>query len=427
MVRETVARRFGTIVERLYVQLAIGLFGGVLLPTLLLLPYLGDETRAGRGVSYSISGGILAIIAATLIVRRVASFPGTRAFTYIVPSYASCYGLVLAGLLLARLEYNRLFLSMSFVLSLLIALCTAIQIARTARRRFWLVPFGRTDHIRDTPDIEWIVLTEPVVPSDPRAAIVADLQHDHTDEWARMLAVAAVTGHAVYHTKVLMESLTGRVSMDHLSENSFGSLLPNMAYVHIKRAVDLAAVILFLPILALPLLMVALMVKLSSAGPVFFIQQRMGHRGVPFRMVKFRTMQVRAECDPNAALGDAMTATHDPRITGIGHILRRSRMDELPQIWNIIKGEMSWIGPRPEAIPLSRWYEGEIPFYHYRHIIRPGISGWAQVQQGHVTDMAAVRAKLKYDFYYIKNFSAWLDLLVALKTLRTISNGFGAR
>jgi lipopolysaccharide/colanic/teichoic acid biosynthesis glycosyltransferase len=422
-----VTQRLGTVVDKLRVQLCLVLVGGVLLPSLLLIPYWGEESRAGRGVSHSLLGGTLAIIAATLIVRRVAAFPGTRAFTYILPSYASCYGLALATLFLARAEYNRLFLSVSFAASLLIALAIALQIARTERRRFWLVPFGRTERVLEASEIEWIVLTKPVVPDERGAVIVADLQYDHDDEWSRMLADAAVKGHAVYHTKVLMESITGRVSMDHLSENSFGSLLPNLAYVHIKRFIDLLGVAIMLPLLAVPLLTIALLVKLSSPGPVFFIQERMGFRGVPFRMVKFRTMYVQAPCITDKARNDAMTATGDARITRIGHVLRRSRMDELPQIWNIIRSEMSWIGPRPEAIPLSRWYQGEIPFYHYRHIVRPGISGWAQVQQGHVTDLVAVSAKLKYDFYYIKNFSAWLDVLIALKTLRTITNGFGAR
>jgi lipopolysaccharide/colanic/teichoic acid biosynthesis glycosyltransferase len=427
MTRAPVAQRLGTVVDKLRVQLFLGLVGGVLLPSLLLIPYWGEETRAGRGVTFSLLAGTLAIIAATLIVRRVAEFPGTRAFTYILPSYASCYGLALATLFLTRSEYNRLFLSVSFAVSLLIAMAIALQIARTQRRRFWLVPFGRTERVLEASEIEWIVMTKAVVPEEPDAVIVADLQFDHDDEWSRMLADAAVRGHAVYHTKVLMESITGRVSMDHLSENSFGSLLPNLAYVHIKRAVDLLGVVILLPMLAIPLLVIAVLVKLSSPGPVFFIQERMGFRGVPFRMVKFRTMYVQDPGGSDKARSDAMTATGDARITRIGHVLRRSRMDELPQIWNIITADMSWIGPRPEAIPLSRWYQGEIPFYHYRHIVRPGISGWAQVQQGHVTDLVAVSAKLKYDFYYIKNFSAWLDLLIGLKTLRTIASGFGAR
>ncbi|WP_176500844.1 sugar transferase [Sphingomonas sp. HMP9] len=427
MTRDPVVRPLGSRAERLRAQLTLGLLCGIVLPTTLLIPYLGEESRAGRGVTHSIIGATFAIIGATLIVRRVASFPGTRAFTYIVPSFASAYGLVIATLLLARLEYNRLFLSVSFALSLLVALSVALHVARKIQRRFWLVPFGHIKTVSEVPGVDWTILTDPVVPDDPHVVIVADLQHDHSDDWARMLAIAAVRGHEVYHTKVLMESITGRVSMDHLSENSFGSLVPNLAYVHAKRMLDLFSIIILSPFLAVLLLGIALIVKLSSPGPLLFVQDRMGHRGIPFRMIKFRTMYVRSEVSDAAARSDAMTTIGDPRITRIGHILRRSRMDELPQIFHVLKGEMSWIGPRPEAIPLSRWYEGQIPFYHYRHIVRPGISGWAQVQQGHVTDLASVKAKLSYDFYYIKNFSAWLDVLIALKTLRTILNGFGAR
>src|SRR3546814_15010715 len=100
--------------------------------------------------------------------------------------------------------------------------------------------------------------------------------------------------------------------------------------------------------------------------------------------------------------------------------LRQSRLDELPQIINVLKGEMSWIGPRPEAEVLSQWYEAEIPFYRYRHIVRPGMSGWAQVNQGHVVEVGAVRDKLYYDFYYIKHFSPWIDILIVARTIRTV-------
>jgi lipopolysaccharide/colanic/teichoic acid biosynthesis glycosyltransferase len=107
--------------------------------------------------------------------------------------------------------------------------------------------------------------------------------------------------------------------------------------------------------------------------------------------------------------------------------LRKFRLDELPQIFNIMKGEMSWIGPRPEAEVLSRWSQSEIPFYRYRHVVKPGISGWAQVNQGHVADVEQVHRKLQYDFYYIKYFSPWLDLLILLRTIKTILTGFGSR
>ena len=108
----------------------------------------------------------------------------------------------------------------------------------------------------------------------------------------------------------------------------------------------------------------------------------------------------------------AITSDSDLRVTKVGAFLRRSRLDELPQIFNIVAGQMSWIGPRPEAQVLSAWYTGEIPFYRYRHVVRPGISGWAQVNQGHVASVDEVHAKLQYDFYYIKNLSIFLDLLI---------------
>ena len=111
----------------------------------------------------------------------------------------------------------------------------------------------------------------------------------------------------------------------------------------------------------------------------------------------------------------------------VGRFLRHYRFDEVPQVINILRGEMSWIGPRPEALPLSHWYEGEIPFYSYRHIVRPGITGWAQVQQGYAAKIRGVTDKLHYDFYYVKYFSVWLDVLIVLKTVRTILTGYGAR
>jgi lipopolysaccharide/colanic/teichoic acid biosynthesis glycosyltransferase len=128
-----------------------------------------------------------------------------------------------------------------------------------------------------------------------------------------------------------------------------------------------------------------------------------------------------------AARLEAMTSHADDRITRVGKLLRRTRLDELPQLINVLSGHMSIIGPRPEAIPLSQWYEAELPFYVYRHIVRPGITGWAQVNQGHVAELEDVHRKLNYDFYYIKNFSAWLDMVIALRTVSIMLSGLGAR
>ncbi|MCP3732896.1 sugar transferase [Sphingomonas sp. MG17] len=409
------------------VQIIFGIVFGVLVPLLLIAPgRYGVDRVATRGIENSVVAAVLAVMLAVTLHRRVTSFPGIRAFRFVLPTYAGAFSIVLSAILILRLDYNRPMLLLSLILSLSVALSLDFYVLRRAVRRFYLVPFGRYEVAYRSPNTEWIVIESPQIPDDPDAVIVADLRYDHEQAWEQMLAHAAVAGHPVYHIKQLRESLTGRVSIEHISENSFGSMLPNLAYRKVKRIIDLVAVIVLLPILSLPMLCVAFIIKLDSAGPVLFRQERMGYRGKPFRIYKFRTMRVTLEGGPDPRSA-AMTEDGDPRITRIGRFLRRSRIDELPQIFNIIGGQMSWIGPRPEAIALSTWYEDEIPFYFYRHIVRPGITGWAQVNQGHVSDIDSVSTKLGFDFYYIQNFSAWLDLLIALRTVSTMLNGFGHR
>jgi hypothetical protein len=182
------------------------------------------------------------------------------------------------------------------------------------------------------------------------------------------------------------------------------------------------AIVILIPVF----LVVALAIKINSPGPALFRQRRIGYRGLPFIVYKFRTMR-QATAAESDARNAAMTQSHDARITKVGKWLRMTRIDELPQLLNVLRGEMSWIGPRPEAQVLSQWYEEEIPFYRYRHIVRPGITGWAQVNQWHVAEISDVTSKLHYDFYYVKHFSPWIDLLIVARTIRTMVTGFGAR
>jgi lipopolysaccharide/colanic/teichoic acid biosynthesis glycosyltransferase len=255
-------------------------------------------------------------------------------------------------------------------------------------------------------------------------AIVADFNADLPQEWEAFLAEAAVAGRIVYQVKQLSESLTGRVELEQLSENSFGSLVPARGYFYFKALADFLVALLLLPIALLIMGVIALCISVDSGGPVLFRQRRVGYAGDQITVYKFRTMRGAPNKDARRA---AITSNDDERITRIGRTLRKYRLDELPQIFNIVKGEMSWIGPRPEAQVLSNWYQSEIPFYRYRHVVKPGISGWAQVNQGHVADVEQVHRKLQYDFYYIKYFSPWLDLLILVRTFRTILTGFGSR
>lgn len=191
-------------------------------------------------------------------------------------------------------------------------------------------------------------------------------------------------------------------------------------YAVVKRLLDLLLALLLLPV-ALPVLAVcALAIKLDSQGPVFFVQERLGQGGVPFRLFKLRTMVVEAE--PH---GPQWCRDHDPRITRVGRVLRRLRLDELPQIFNVLKNDMSFVGPRPIRAHFTSLLAREIPFYRLRLRAKPGLSGWAQVHSGHANTVAAHALMLQYDLFYLLHRSLLLDLLVIFKTIRVILTGQG--
>jgi lipopolysaccharide/colanic/teichoic acid biosynthesis glycosyltransferase len=288
-----------------------------------------------------------------------------------------------------------------------------------------VVPFGEVALLTPIESVDWVTMRVPVLAeADGCDAIVADFDAI-PGEWEALLADAAIDGRVIYQVKQLYESLTGRVRIERLSENSFGSLVPMRSYATVKALADWLFALAILP-LALPLMgLIVVAIRFDSTGPALFRQKRVGQGGRPIRIFKFRTMTVIEESSDER--GPAMTAAADPRITRVGAWLRKLRLDELPQLFNILKGEMSWIGPRPEAAVLSAWYTGDVPFYRYRHVVKPGISGWAQVNQGHVAEVEEVHEKLQYDFFYIKYFSPWLDVLILFKTIRTMASGFGAR
>jgi lipopolysaccharide/colanic/teichoic acid biosynthesis glycosyltransferase len=411
---------------RLRYQLLIGVLITVALPPLL---YFYDNIALAWLQPQSVDttlGALAAFIFATYLFRRASAFPGVGIAGHVFPAVTAGYALVLAIFFALRLEYSRFMFGMSFTSSIAFFFFVSAYLRNLKGQAFYIVPSESTTKLPRLPHIQWVILREPKLPDDPHAVLIADLRADLSEEWERLIAKVAVMGRPVYHIKQVRESITGRVTIDHLSENSFGSLIPNLNYRKIKRLADLFSSLILLPLLLLPGLIVALAIKSDSPGPVFFRQKRRGYRGELFEVVKFRTM-AHGEDSVGTGREHAITLAGDVRITRVGRFLRRTRIDELPQIWNVIKGEMSWIGPRPEAISLSEWYETELPFYSYRHIVRPGITGWAQVNQGHVADLHRVHQKLHYDFFYIKNFSAWLDLLILWRTIVTVFSGFGAR
>lgn len=416
-----------TSVRSLRMQTIIALALAVILPGLIYFNENPLQILNSRTAFNTLVGAGIATFAAYFMAHRVTAFPGTSQLSYILPTYAISYGLVAAVILLGRLPYSASILLINFAATTGVQILVSVLAERQIGYELFVVPGGRVAQLDGIDGLDTAMLKTPSVPRAKRAILVADLHHDHSDDWERAIAEATLRGIPVYHYKQVLESLTGKVRIEHMSENMFGSLLPSLNYARTKRAADVIVTLLVLPFLALPMALVAVLIRLESPGPALFLQSRMGHRGTPFKVIKFRTMRCEDPNKKSDARDAAMTKKDDDRITRLGRFLRRSRIDELPQLFNVLRGEMSWIGPRPEAIALSEWYEGELPFYSYRHIVKPGITGWAQVNQGHVTNLDDISAKLQYDFYYIKNFSYWLDLLIVFRTIMVMLNGFGAK
>jgi exopolysaccharide biosynthesis polyprenyl glycosylphosphotransferase len=177
-------------------------------------------------------------------------------------------------------------------------------------------------------------------------------------------------------------------------------------------------------VLSLPLLpFVAIAIKLTSPGRLFYHQKRVGRNDTIFYCHKFRTMRADAEADT----GPAWACDEDPRITSVGRFLRTTRLDEIPQLWNVLKGDMSLVGPRPERPEFIERLKQEIPYYNLRHTVRPGITGWAQIRYKYGSSVEDAKEKLRYDLFYIKNMSPGLDALILLETTKTILLGRGAQ
>lgn len=404
-------------------QLPGGLLFAVYLPVVTRWQF-DVEVVTSPSMANTIMGTALALIAGFYFYRSLTTFPGVRALSYIMPTFVASFVVVLLAFFFLRLDYSRFQFASSFGLTLLWFYGVNLFAGRARPYRLAVVPGGDSSSVRSQDQVAFSHLQEPRLGGDEWGGVVADLRADLDEKWERFIADCAISGIPVFHVKQVRESLTGRVEIEHLSENNFGSLIPNLAYVKIKQFIDWLAALVVLPFLLPVFLVVGIMIRRDSPGPVFFTQERMGYQGRPFTVYKFRTMMAE---DSEDELDDAITKSDDRRITDLGRFLRRSRIDELPQIFNILRGEMSWIGPRPEAAVLSKWYENELAFYRYRHIVRPGITGWAQVNQGHVADVDQVLEKLHFDFYYIKYFSPWLDVLIVLRTIHTMITGFGAR
>ena len=220
------------------------------------------------------------------------------------------------------------------------------------------------------------------------------------------------------------ERITGRVSLDMIRPSwlIFSGRGRQARISAVTRSVVHRLVALVGAIVCLPLaLLTAVLIRLDSRGPVFYKQERVGKGGREFTLVKFRSMRTDAEAD-----GPVWAAKTDSRITRVGKIIRKSRMDEIPQFWNILRGDMNFVGPRPERPHFVSQLAQEIPYYHQRHLIAPGLTGWAQIKYPYGASIEDARQKLQYDLFYIKNQSLILDAIIMFETVKIILFGRGA-
>jgi exopolysaccharide biosynthesis polyprenyl glycosylphosphotransferase len=190
----------------------------------------------------------------------------------------------------------------------------------------------------------------------------------------------------------------------------------------LKRALDIVAALGLLLFLSPVILATVIAIRLESCGPALYRQRRVGLNGAEFDILKFRSM--RADAEKNGA---QWASVNDNRITRVGAIIRKTRIDEIPQAINVLRGEMTFVGPRPERPEFVRLLEQKIPHYHQRHRVKPGITGWAQVKHEYTASVEGAREKLCYDLYYVKNFNIGLDLAIMAKTVRVALFGLGAR
>jgi lipopolysaccharide/colanic/teichoic acid biosynthesis glycosyltransferase len=249
-----------------------------------------------------------------------------------------------------------------------------------------------------------------------------------TDGQIESLMHARLTGISIQTISEFYEDVWQKVPVLHLNHRWFAitggfGLLHEPIHRRVKRLCDLGLAGLLL-VLTVPLiLLIAMWIKIvGGRGAIIYKQVRTGQNGTNFTILKLRTMIANSEVN-----GAQWASANDKRIILFGNILRKFRVDELPQLWNIIKGDMSFIGPRPERPEIIVGLERKIPFYSLRHLIKPGLTGWAQVSYPYGASYDDAREKLEYDLYYVKHQTIWLDLTIILRTVRVILRGFGGR
>ena len=417
-------RRFHKLHEQILLSRTFSLMLGwciaVALPFLIHIGF-SDISYINDGQSNALwLSSIAFILSHTWCNSLTASYPGGRSAFLIAPQIFFVYLCVILGTFLFQINASRLIIITSGIITLIWLYIEYIFTYKYRIPKLAIVVQPNTQELLALNTIDARPISTPILNEKRYDAIVADFA-TITPEWQRFLTQCALQRTPIYNANQIFESVTGRVRIRNMSENNIGALLPSVFYERIKICLDWLIVILTLPITIPIVLLTAILVKLESPGPVFYTQTRIGQGNKPFTIYKIRSMRF------DRAAPEKFAGEDDPRITRVGKIIRKLRIDELPQFLNIIKGDMSLIGPRPEQPSFVEEFDKQIPFYSYRHVVKPGITGWAQVRHGYAANSDETKVKIEHDFYYIKNCSISFDFYIILLTIRTMLTGFGAR
>jgi lipopolysaccharide/colanic/teichoic acid biosynthesis glycosyltransferase len=331
-------------------------------------------------------------------------------------------GLLLLLILSLRLYYSRSLLIASTFASVALVTTFNFVIERCRSRRIGIVPQGLGPEVLEEIGRGATFITSADEPVWAYDIVLLDWSLIRDPRWLRFATRAILTGTEVHHIAAYIESRQGRVLPEHFEVDHAAYPRSSLYINFYKRLFDVLAVVLLAPLVLAIVGIASALIALTMGRPIFFTHHRVGIDGRPFNIFKLRTMLP-------ATVQDASTATRigDTRITPLGKFLRRFRIDELPQFYNVLRGDMSLVGPRPEQPVLARAYALKLPTFTNRTMLRPGITGWAQVRGSYAADESETVHKLAYDLYYLKHASWMMDLYILLQTFKTLLTGNSAR
>lgn len=404
---------------------AAGLLLGAVVLGLLIATL--PATDSARIFTDTLEGGWVATLASAVLLDALIARQTYLQFTVAVASVGAAFGGLLVWLIATQSAYSRWAIVCAAAYALAVHAFAWWRWRRRTALRLGVIDEAMMKRLApasrfpsDASSIEhceWVYVPDVRVDTEFDDLVDGVVLPDGATAAMRQGAAlrAKLAGAQVYSESFMRAMLTGRLDIHRADEVFLDDVPVSFTYAALKRLLDLAGALL-LTVPALPLVLIAMAaVRLETRGSPLLVQPRVGLRGREFGMVKMRTM-----------VADA-AASGEMRVTRVGRWLRRTRIDELPQLWNVLRGEMSLIGPRPEWTQTAAALERSIPQFAFRYLVRPGITGWAQVHQGHVTGESDVRTKLSYDLYYAKNMSLPLDMAIAMLTIRTVLTGRGAR